>query len=214
MSLPLLPSLAEIILGVNDNLAQHILQIFLANGLHLPPKHISSAAAFLWIRAGNGAFDRQYSSWAPRRVNCQMKDRVETILDHHSVPTQYQTPLQVLTRQIVDARTNALQEGAAVRTKADRRKAEVQAANNHFEGQLGLLPPTHGVGVPTDEGAGPALREQMGGAAGLLAGKPRSQNNGGEQCMFEMMGYEDEWDYLEHMEEDADATMRRFFLCN
>ena len=29
--------------------------------------------------------------------------------------------------------------------------------------------------------------------------------------MFEVMGCDNEWDYLEHVEEHADATMRCFF---
>ena len=84
-SRPLLPSNTGILAPGNAGVALLLLQTVEAEGLHQPPKKISSAIPLLWTRARNGPFDDVYAQWAPARRNRQFKDRFDSILETYCV---------------------------------------------------------------------------------------------------------------------------------
>ena len=215
--LPLPPSNTGIILPGNARVALLLLQTVESEGLHLPPKKISSAIQLLWTRTGNGPLDSVFSQWASARRNRQIKDRFDSILDHYAnYDTQYPSQLEVIAKRLSHERDAAVAATAAARAEEERRAFEIQMANDHREGQLGLIPPGHGAALPGVDGVDPAVREQMAGAANLLAINPHSQNDAGESessmegvSLMEFMGY-NEMDYLEGMEDHAHDFARRF----
>ena len=177
----LLPSNANIILANNAELCRVILQVVAVHHLHIPPKKFSHAVSFLWTANGDGPFDGQYSKWVLRRTNRQITERIQAILAHYSVwTTEYPSDIQVLARRLVDEHKEARAAVEATREEQRRIEAAIQEANDHREGQLGLLPPQRGVDPPVAHGESRGVREQNAVAAALLAANPRSQNDGGD----------------------------------
>ena len=74
--IPLLPSAVDIPRAEHEAVALVILRVLEAHGLHIPPNKLALTHRFLWTNTGASLFDGMYLTWAPARMNHQMKLRV------------------------------------------------------------------------------------------------------------------------------------------
>ena len=182
-----LPSVGAIV--SDTEICTAILYAVRASGAHLPPStKYNHAVSILWTCNGDGPFDNRFEKWAPSRANRNLKDRAVAIMETHSSydddVTPYPTPLQILARQLNDARQDAAEEYTQRRNTERRQQQNLQAANNHREGVLGLLPGGRGTGIPSLPDANPDELRRAQQAASLLGQRSRSQNDSGEYILL------------------------------
>ena len=179
---PKLPSNVQIVYPFHQPLCHTILGVVSANGLHLSPRRLSEAEHYLWFANGGGPLDRDYSKWAGDRSGRQIMARIKKILFYYGIyDVSYPSELQVLAKRILDEMEADEVAITAAREEAAEEAAAQQRANDHHEGQLGLLPAARGTVPPSDPGASATSRDQAAAAAAFLGQQPRSRSSTGER---------------------------------
>ena len=143
--LPPLPSDKQIITPSYMNLCSEILGVVVANDLHVRPKRVQQAVAYLWTNAGHGVCNGVYAPWSSARAHRNMKLRIEAILvayDKEDSGDPSDTDLnriRGMARRIVSEREESVVEAARERRRTQDRADRQREQNHAMEAALGLF---------------------------------------------------------------------------